>query len=444
MLHVYHTAVAAEPLFHGSDEKLGTLRTFRRETVLLPEAVTAPSRFPAGEDGAALRRNALSLLLLKVWNRWEDKARVTIYDELAGHLLAATATTTKQGFFNLLLKRLGIRSLTEKAATGLDAVDLLDLFSDEELLQTIRAEHQYILAVFRKLKDDDRDFAKSPAMLAARKAGKVKKGGVLNLFDADELQKTPAEVLEEVLKEQVYGEVSHPAVFSRHTETVPVVSGNGIRGVLRRLAHYDFCQRVGITRLAADRYHQLFTGGAITGETGEESLEARRAFIAADPMLGLFGSAIGNQTMHGALVVGQASPECREKGTGPASYHEMLEIVFGTRLDSEKLESQLTVVGVESKERATQMLYQYETLVAGTRLRHHFALRGNDPLLTSAFWHLLSLFVATPYVAARAAIGHGALGLSELAAQIPAGGAELYVRHLADNQESIRAFFAVN
>ena len=122
------------------------------------------------------------MLLLKVWNHWEDKARVTIYDELAGHLLAATATTTKQGFLNLLLKRLGIRSLTEKADTGLDAVDLLDLFSDEELLQTIRAEHQYILAVFRKLKDDDRDFAKSPAMLAARQAGKAKKGGVLNLF----------------------------------------------------------------------------------------------------------------------------------------------------------------------------------------------------------------------------------------------------------------------
>ena len=248
-------------------------------------------------------------------------------------------------------------------------------------------------------------------------------------------------VLEEVLKEQVYGEQSHPAVFSRHTDTVPVVSGNGIRGVLRRLAHYDFCQRVGIAKLAAERYHQLFTGGAITGETGEESLEARRAFIAADPMIGLFGSAIGNQTMHGALVVGQASPECREKGTGPASYHELLEIVFGTRLDSEKLESQLDVVGAESKERATQMLYQYETLVAGTRLRHHFALRGTDPLLVSAFWHLLSLFVESPYVAARAAIGHGALDLTALAAQIPAGGADLYLAHLADNQASIRAFF---
>lgn len=442
MIKIDYVITTQEPLHHGGSDKFGTLTPFNREKVTLPNPVSVKTKFGKGDSQQKLKRQALSLILIQLWNRMDNKSRVTIYDEIASKLLASSSAQTKFQFLNLMCQKLGVRSITQKDdGQSLDVVDLLDLFSDEELLQLIRDEHQFIIATFRKLKDENilfKQATKDPAQAKKAKAKMQSLFGSPQKFDEETGFIDPIATIESELHEIILNPANEE-LCKKHFDTIPYVSGNGIRGLLRRLVMRDFCNLAGVTEVNPNMYHQLFTGGNISESTGIENLEQRAELINMCPMIGLFGSAIGSQTIQGNLIVGGAYPLCKERGTGEQSYHEILDILFATRLDSSKQEESIKILYDEEKT-ANQMKYEYEVIVQGAKLSHLFICKSEKELLQSAFWRMLILFKENPYICAKSSIGHGRLDLSDI--DIPEKADKLYLKHIEENKEKIVAYIS--
>lgn len=429
MLKVNYNFKALQPIHTGSDEKLGTLRTLRREKIIVTNPAPVKSRFLPEQK--RLKRQAIALLIFRLWDKMNDKARMTIYEEVASKLLASTAVRTKEEFLQTITRKLQIREVTVDANRRFDVVDILELFDDYELLNLIRKESQYIMSMFRKIKDENIAWSKEFK-------GKTEIAKNTLFGKPDEMNRSPEVLIQDELM-KVYEQPWQETADVQSIDYVPVISGNSIRGMLRRAAMYDFCQLAGITNIAPNIYHQLFTGGTINDSTGFEDIGKRAEMISMCPMMGLFGSAVGNQTLQGELKVSQAKLQCAENGTGKLSYHDQVEIVFATRLDSSKLENEVMIEGKD--EETHQMKYEYEVFAVGSSFNHGFACTSDKPLLISAFWRLLKLFKDDPFITAKGSVGHGEIDLSEI--EIPAGADETYLLHIKTSKEAIKKYWSV-
>jgi len=104
-------------------------------------------------------------------------------------------------------------------------------------------------------------------------------------------------------------------------ETVPVVSGNSIRGILRDKGMLYMLQKLGygitddnkVVGLPLTAFYFLFSGGSLvsTGD-GKLDIEYFRKMKAAIPLVGLFGGAAGNSILPGKLKIGKLIPICSE------------------------------------------------------------------------------------------------------------------------------------
>lgn len=398
MLKLNYQVEAKQPLHTGSDESFGTEKSLRREKVLLPEPVKFKSKFKSEIQ----RRNAVLNILLNVWKNidWDNMSNMrimNIYDEFSNKLLASTGVRTKEQFLNKLCEKWGIRSLTDDSI-----IDLLDSFNDEELLETIRQEYQYLI-------------------LLIRKRTKNKKNDV-DEFSID------------------LNAEGSSIEFEKHFDTVPFISGNSVRGLLRRLVMKDFCDLTGLKKIDKDLYHQLFTGGNLTNSTAFEDIEKRESYINMCPMIGLLGSAIGNMTIQGELKVGGLRLICKENGTGDKSYWELVDVTFGTRLDSSKTEKGIDVVGATGEEK-NQMKYENEVFVRGSRFESVFALTSTSELLISAFWRAMKVYKEFGYIVGQSARDNG---LVDIKIDVPDKSDQVYLDYLEKNKKDIQAYFSTD
>lgn len=385
---------ALQPIHTGSDENYGTETRLRRERVLLPEPLIFQSHFANNAD----RRKAIAYILYAVWKGidWDSVGRsrlMNIYDEFSGKMLASTGVRTKEQFLTRICQKWGIRSLKDD-----DVLDLLDKFNDDEFLDTVRNECQYLILLLRKI---------------------VKSKGETGSIEFDKTSSTS---------------------FVKSYDQVPYISGNSIRGLNRRLVMKDFCDRVGIDKLDKDVYHQLFTGGNITESTGFEDIVKRQELIAMCPMLGLFGSAIGNMTIQGTLKAGAARLKCQENGTGPLNYWELVETNFATRLDSSKTEYGIDIdeTNPGKNKSANQMKYEYEAFVKGAEFDSVMAETSGNDLLMSAFWHMLKLFSDYGYIAGNSARDNGLIQINTEHDYTPES---QYAEYLEANKSQIKKYF---
>lgn len=99
-------------------------------------------------------------------------------------------------------------------------------------------------------------------------------------------------------------------------EEVPVISGNSIRGLLRRMIMSDMLDQVGYTLESTKLYHLLFAGGTLESvdskDAGAINLARKKEIRETLPPLSLLGTAIGNQMIEGKMKCGIAIPVCRE------------------------------------------------------------------------------------------------------------------------------------
>jgi hypothetical protein len=373
----------------------------RRERVHCPNPDKRTSNFYSEHE----RRQALVTILLAVYRSidtagMEQRRLYNIWEEFANKLANSTGVKNKAEWLNELMAAWDIQSLDSSYAQ--DAAEALARFDDEELLMLIRHETNYLQLMLRMRKDKSDDpFADS--------SGELPSGTPLTI-------------------EKSYYEI-------------PVLSGNSVRGLLRRIMMYDYCEHIGLDGMPAKLYHMLFTGGAITESTGKEQIATREEMIRLCPVLGLLGSAVGNQTIQGRLKTGPAQPVCKEHRTGDTSYWALLDRAFGTRMDSSKTEDKIKILDAEDGN-PTQMKYEYEVLSTGTQLQGKFGLdadaEGLDAATLLAGIRLLEQY---GYLGGQSARGMGEVAW-ELDTSALKASAQQYYEHIEQVAEQARQFWS--
>lgn len=267
MKKINYSFVAQTPVFTGSDENNGTTRSLRREKRLLPERVTIQSQF---KDRKSRQTAALNILysVYKCIDNALKTGNYGYYDAFANKIKTATQCPNKYVFLNQLCESCGVVTITDRYADTV--MQMIELFDDSELLEVVRNEHQFL-------------------MLRLREAVSRK----------DEYEMT----INDLTGSSTF------SLFTKSFEKIPYIGGNSIRGLMRRLLMYDFCVQLGITSLEKETYHKLFTGGTLSDSTGVEDIAMRRGIAALCPPIALLGSAVGNQTIEGALKLQAAGFE---------------------------------------------------------------------------------------------------------------------------------------
>ncbi len=191
---------------------------------------------------------------------------------------------------------------------------------------------------------------------------------------------------------------------------IPVISGNSIRGVLRRMTMAHMLETIGYGQLKSLKaYHMLFAGGTLesvsSDDSGNLNLELRRYMRESIPALSVFGSAIGNQMIEGKMKCGFAIPQCSELGTGDISIYSTLADDFTTRRDDMHGER-------EEGDAAHQMIVNIETFAPGTQFNHMFTLLDCNEIESGVLAMAIALWNERPYAGGKSGIGYGELMLN--------------------------------
>lgn len=278
-------------------------------------------------------------------------------------------------------------------------------------------------------------------------------------------------------------------------EEIPVISGNSLRGILRDRGMLHMLKQLGygvneqtgeVTGLSLPAFYFLFSGGALTKDAGRGiDVDEARKWRSMIPLVALFGGAMGNQIMPGAVKVGKLIPICQETrhliperfvdGMGDVSIWDLCQEEAYTRRDDEKNEKLRQLIAPEvralleasaaaKREKARsgdadpvgetgqkqQMRYYVETLASGTRLYWDLTLDDVTDLEFDAFCVTLAEFSRFPYIGGKSGVGHGKVSVHfdkwiEIDPRMSPGGKELdftlgtrYQQHLKEHGDDIR------
>lgn len=216
---------------------------------------------------------------------------------------------------------------------------------------------------------------------------------------------------------------------------VPVVSGNTLRGRLRRVGEELLRDVVGYEgKLSPAAAHALRGGGSLA-KTGHEPLSGNRLQTLRElvPQIGVFGAAGGGTIISGCLDVGKVVPHLVETAhiTGveteqsaftatqledytrqdDATGHDFAGVVepdddglLDRSLQFDETGLPLPIVQAST---TSQMRYRIETFPAGTAFHTWLRLRRPTDLELSFFVDVLHSFRVDGRLGGRVGIGHG-------------------------------------
>ncbi len=214
---------------------------------------------------------------------------------------------------------------------------------------------------------------------------------------------------------------------------VPVISGNSLRGTLRRIG--EDLLRAELTydgQLSLSAAHALRGGGALAKCQGPALTGARLSKLRElIPLVGVFGTAAGGTIVDGCLQVGKALPVVSELAAhvpprpGEPPRHSLFDLV---QVENYARQDDLDRHGFRDRcagapDEATdsrQMQFGVETLAAGTRLVSWMQLSWATPMEISFFAEVLHVFAARGRIGGRIAAGHGQVAVT-LHRQVLAG-----------------------
>lgn len=269
-------------------------------------------------------------------------------------------------------------------------------------------------------------------------------------------------------------------------EEVPVISGNGVRGMLRDRGMLHMCRALGygvnesdgsVQGLSLAAFYFLFSGGSLTKEGGRalnvQEAEELRALI---PLVSVFGGANGNSMLPGKLKCGKLIPVCSETAhllpkeyapDKPTSFYEYLQEEMYTRKDDAKNLQYHPLItsssgqpklikgsGKEPKDAPQQMMYYVQSLAAGTRFYWRVVLDDVSDVEFESFLVALAEFGRMPYIGGKSNVGHGEVSVKldswiEIDSRALTTGQEIgqplghaYLSHLKAQGDAIRARLA--
>lgn len=225
---------------------------------------------------------------------------------------------------------------------------------------------------------------------------------------------------------------------------IPVISGNSIRGMMRRLGAQSFLKSLHLDpqKISRKLYYLLFSGGSLEAGEGKGKNKAAKAktvqLVSEElrkyiPLASLFGCSFHKQILQGKVLVDFLVPYVDETAAlygkpkpGIRSSH-ITDWLFYTRQDDP-----------EQKEKTSQMIYQFEYVMPNVEFFHSFTLMGADDVETALFFHLLDELNKYGRIGGKIAQGHGKVyfhySLNENYS------AEPYFRFIAENKEEIIHF----
>lgn len=241
---------------------------------------------------------------------------------------------------------------------------------------------------------------------------------------------------------------------------VPIVSGNSLRGRLRRISeellrdqlHYEGA-------LSPAAAHALRGGGTLV-KTSKQPLSGSRLaqLRALIPHVGVFGLAGGGAIVDGALTVGKVTPVFTETEhiTGQpasASAFTAVQLESYTRVDDTSTHAFADVLPAAAlhldeagtphpdaapAEPGRQMLFQVETLPAGTQFTGWIQLRRPTELELSLLSDVLNVYVMDGTLGGRLGIGHGRVSVDAEPMQgSPNGDPTLWREHATEHRGEI-------
>lgn len=201
-------------------------------------------------------------------------------------------------------------------------------------------------------------------------------------------------------------------------EEVPIISGNSLRGILRRTGEAllrDVLEYEGQIPLAAA--HALVNGGSLA-KTQNEPLSGRRLaeLRSLNPLISVFGGCGGGRIINGCLQVGKTLPVMRETlhllTNPPASTatdrFNGVAMEEYSRLD-DNTRRPLSPPGDDQPEAEASQLMRFgvETLPAGTQLQTWIRLDRASNTELSFMSDVLEAYVDHGHLGGRSNIGHG-------------------------------------
>ena len=203
---------------------------------------------------------------------------------------------------------------------------------------------------------------------------------------------------------------------------VPIISGTGVRGRLRRLLTRDFLEKVGYQMDLSQKsyqklYHTLFAGGVLTSAEEESAsgtidLSLKSKLIKYVLPLRMFGASYSNQMIEGRILVGHMLPICKELKdyTGiesDISFYQLITRAFQTRRDELR-----TSPKDEDEDETVQMIIDYECFAPGTKFYHEFILTTSaesEVLDLSTLYRAIELWKQAPTIGGKSSVGFGKL-----------------------------------
>lgn len=197
---------------------------------------------------------------------------------------------------------------------------------------------------------------------------------------------------------------------------VPYISGNAIRGILRRYIMSDFLQKIEYEIKTMRLYHTLFTGGILetvdTKSSGTIDLELRKKVIKFLPPVRMLGMSYGNQIVEGKLHVGLMRPICAElkeylpDNLNPHNnIYEFLDFTHQTRKDDIHADR-------KDNDQAVQMLINYEVFIPGTKFWHEIKIEDANKIDKGVVARMIELWKQKPYIGGKSSIGLGELKIN--------------------------------
>jgi hypothetical protein len=209
---------------------------------------------------------------------------------------------------------------------------------------------------------------------------------------------------------------------------VPVISGNTLRGWLRRVGEDLLRQELQYDgQLSLTAAHALRGGGALAKTSGKALAGQRLATLRSlVPQIGVFGCAAGGSVVNGCLQVGKVVPLVTEvtrivptnlRTRCTHSHFDLLQVETFARQDDtgthafagrhQVLDDTAAAVLVDDGGR--QMFYGVETFPAGTEFHTWAQLTWASSLEVAFFTDVLHAFSSHGRLGGRIGSGHGVI-----------------------------------
>lgn len=195
---------------------------------------------------------------------------------------------------------------------------------------------------------------------------------------------------------------------------VPVVSGNSLRGRLRRIGEELLREALGYEgQITLPAAHALRGGGSLAKTSNEPLSGARLQQVRTLlPQVAVFGAAAAGVIIDGILDVGKVWPHVTETNhiTGAAaatSAFDLLQVEEYARQDGATTTAMAELVDDATAAGSTQMQFTLQTFPAGTTFSTWMRLRRPLPLEAAFFADVLAAYARDGHLGGRTAIGLG-------------------------------------